>query len=197
MSTIPLESLVIICPRSTSLSFSINPNYFGIKMSSCLNNCRMVNTFNVIKKLIHFCLFLAFLILTIKGLKDLLSGQTTFLVSRIPNNVTLPSFTICPHGWKETFLDKKLLSQNLLKKGKLPFPIDVSAVAQSQITGTYTTFNFLNEEALNNYFNATFEEIWEFHCKIYPPSTNLDSCTPCLTFKNPTLNGQFELGMVN
>ena len=157
----------------------------------------MVNTFNLIKKLIHFCLFLAFLILTIKGLKDLLSGQTTFLVSRIPNNVTLPSFTICPHGAKETFLDKKLLSQKLLKKGKMPFPIEVLAFMQSQKDADYTTFSLLNEELLKTNLNATFEEIWDFHCKIYPPSTNLDSCTPCLTFKNPTFDGQFQLGMVN
>ena len=166
-------------------------------MSSCSNNCTMTNTFYLTKKLIHFCLFLAFLILTIKGLNDLLSGQTTFLFTKIPNNVTLPSFTICPHASNETFLDKKLLSQNLLKKGKLPFPFDVSAFMQSQKDAKYTTFSLLNEEALKNNLSSTFEEIWEFHCKIYPPSTNFDSCTPCLTFKNPTLKGEFELGQVN
>ena len=166
-------------------------------MSSCSNNCTMTNTFYLTKKLIHFCLFLAFLILTIKGLKDYFSGQTTFLLSRIPKNVTLPSFTICPHASNETFLDKKLLSQNLLKKGKLPFPFDVSAFMQSQKDAKYTTFSLLNEEALKNNLSSTFEEIWEFHCKIYPPSTNFDSCTPCLTFKNPTLKGEFELGQVN
>ena len=167
-------------------------------MLSCnSNNCSVVNIFNLIKKLVHFCLILAFLILTTIGLKNLLSGQTTFLVSRIPKNVTLPSFTVCPHGHNQIFLNKKLLSQNLLKKGKLPFPLDVSVLMQSQINGRYTTFSLLNEEVLKNNFNATFEEIWEFHCKIYPPSTNVDSCTPCLTFKNPTFEGLFELGQVS
>ena len=166
-------------------------------MSSCSNNCTMANTFYLTKRLIHFCLFLAFLILTIKGLKDLLSGQTTFLFTKIPNNVTLPSFTICPHEVNGSFLDKKLLSKNLFKKGELPFPIDVSAIMQSQLDGKYNASNLLNEDVLKNDFNATFEEIWDFHCKIYPPVTNLDSCTPCMTFKNPTLEGQFQLGMVN
>ena len=166
-------------------------------MSSCSNNCTMTNTFYLTKKLIHFCLFLAFLILTIKGLKDYFSGQTTFLLSRIPKNVTLPSFTICPHGSNETFLDKKLLSQNLLKKGKLPFPIDLWAIMQSQIDGNLTYFNLTNEKVLKKTFNATFGDIWDIHCMINPPSTTLDSCTPCLTFKNPTFKEQFEVGQVS
>ena len=167
-------------------------------MSISSYNCSLANIFNLIKKLIHFCLFLAFLILTILGLINLLSEETTFLVStRIPNNVTLPSFTICPHAINETFLDKKLLAMIVLSKEKLPFPIDVSALMQSQKDGGYTTFNLLSNEILKEHFNATFEEIWDFHCKIYPPSTNLDSCTPCLTFKSPAFEGQFEVGYVS
>ena len=167
-------------------------------MSSCSNNCSLVNIFNLIKKLIHFCLFSVFLILTVIGLINLLSEETTFLVStRIPNNVTLPSFTICPHAYNETFLDKKLLAKKVLSKEKLPFPIDVSALMQSQKDGQYITFDLLSDEVLKNDFNASFNEIWEFHCKIYPPSTKLDSCTPCLTFKNPTFEGEFEIGQVS
>ena len=167
-------------------------------MSCCSNNCSLVNIFNFIKKLIHFCLFLVFLILTINGLKNLLSGETTFLVStRIPTNVTLPSFTICPYAYNETFLDKKALAKKVLSKGKLPFSIDVSAYMQSQKDGGYTIFNLLSNEDLKEHFNATFEEVWDFQCKIYPPSTNLDSCTPCLTFKSPAFEGQFENGYVS
>ena len=167
-------------------------------MSISSYNCSLANIFNLIKKLIHFCLFLAFLILTILGLMNILSGETTFLVStRIPSNVTLPSFTICPHASNETFLDKKLLAKNLLSKRILPFPINVSAWMQSRMDGQYTTFDLLSEEVLKNKFKASFHEIWDFHCKIYPPSTNLDSCTPCLTFRNPTFEGQFEFGLVS
>lgn len=167
-------------------------------MLSCYsNNSTVVNMFNLIKKLVHFCLILAFLILAITGLKNLLSEQTTFLVSRIPKNVTLPSFTICPLGFHQIILNKKLLSQNLLKKGKLPFPIDVWASMQSQIDGNLTYFNLINEEVLKKNFNATFGDIWDIHCMINPPSTTLDSCTPCLTFKNPTFKEQFEVGQVS
>ena len=167
-------------------------------MLSCSsNNSTVVNMFNLIKKLVHFCLILAFLILAITGLKNLLSEQTTFLVSRIPKNVTLPSFTICPLGFfNQIILNKKLLSQNLLKKGKLPFPIGVWASMQSQIDGNITYFNLTNEEVLKKNFNATFEDIWDIHCMINPPFTTLDSCTPCLTFKNPTFKEQFEVGQV-
>ena len=167
-------------------------------MSISSYNCSLANIFNLIKKLIHFCLFLAFLILTILGLINLLSEETTFLVStRIPSNVTLPSFTICPHASNETFLDKKALAKNLLSKRKLPFPIDVSAFMQSRMDGQYNNFDLMSGEVLKNNFNASFNEIWDFHCKIYPPSTNLDSCTPCLTFRNPTFEGQFEFGLVS
>ena len=166
-------------------------------MPGCSNNCSNVNTPTIFKKLTHLCLLLAFLVLSFLGLKDLLSEQTTFLVSRIPKSVTLPAFTLCPHEFNGAFLDKSLLSQNLLKNGKLPFPIDVSILMQSKMDGGYTTFNLFSEEVLKNTFNATFDEIWDFHCKIYPPSTNFNSCTPCITFKNPTIEGDFVMGQVN
>ena len=151
-----------------------------------------------LKSWFNFFLFSVFLILTVIGLINLLSEETTFLVStRIPSNVTLPFFTICPHASNETFLDKKLLAKNLLSKRILPFPINVSAWMQSRMDGQYTTFDLLSDEVLKNNFNASFNEIWDFHCKIYPPSTKLDSCTPCLTFKNPTFEGEFEIGQVS
>ena len=160
-------------------------------------NCSVVNIINLIKKLVHFCLISAFLILTIRELKNFLSGQTTFLVSRIPKNVTLPSFTVCPLGINQIILNKTLLSQKLLNKRKLPFPINVWAIMQSQIDGKVTTFNLMNEKVLKKNFNATFGEVWEMHCKMNPPLTTLDSCAPCLTFKNPTFKEQFEVGQVS
>ena len=162
-------------------------------------NCSLVQTFQYFKRLIHFSLFSAFLVLATMGLKDLLSEETTFLVSRTMRPVTLPSFTVCPYGWNQTFLDKSLLSQSILTKGKWPFLADVKvkAALQSKEDGQWKFINLLNADDLKNQLNTTIDETWKHHCKIYPPSTNLDSCMPCLTFRNPFISGDFAAALVN
>ena len=163
---------------------------------SWLANCSMIQTFHQLKKLVHLVLFVAFLALAISGLIDLLSDQTTFLVSRTTRPVTLPSFTICPHGQNQSILDKSLLSHSMLTKDKLPFPADIQAMLQPKEDGQWKYLNLLNADDLKNQFGTTIDETWDRQCKIYPPSTNLDSCTPCLTFRNPSLIGDFAAAMV-
>ena len=160
-------------------------------------NCSCVQTFHLIKKLIHFCLFSAFLVLATFGLKDVLSGETTFVVSKIARPVTLPSFTICPFGHNQTFLDKSLLSQGVLTKKRLPFALNVSLWLQTEEDGKFTGFDLLNANVLHEQLNTTIDESWERYCKIYPPTTNLDSCVPCLTFRNPSIAGEFTNGLVS
>ena len=161
-------------------------------------NCTLARIFQPIKKLIHFCLFSAFLVLAILGLIDLLSGQTTFLVSRVSRPVSLPSFTICLHGDNHN-LDKNLLSQGTMTKENFPLAIQTSAILQSKEDARYTIVNLLDADDLKSQFlNSKIDESWERHCKIYPPRTNLDSCTPCLSFRNPSLNdGDFASATVS
>ena len=160
-------------------------------------NFTLARILQPVKKLIHFCLFSAFLVFAILGLIDLLSGQTTFLVSRVSRPVSLPSFTICLHGHNHN-LDKNLLSQGTLTKEKFPFALQTRALLQSKEDARWVVADLLDADDLKSQLNSTIDESWERHCKIYPPRTNLDSCTPCLSFRNPSLiGGDFASAMVN
>ena len=183
--------------RDSTLPTSILTRFRQYGLSSILHNMNLVKTSSVlysIKKLIEFGLLIGFLILSILAVNDVFSNQTTYLVSREYKNASLPSFTVCPHGYETTFLNASSLANCAMQK-KLPFPMSITTHLQSKENGKYTAIDLLNSTQLKNYFNTTFEDTWTYHCKIYP-ATSTDSCLPCITFRNPDLPEDVELTTV-
>ena len=148
----------------------------------------------IIKKLIECGLFMGFLILSILATNDLMSDQTTYRFSKEFSEVSLPSFTLCPHGHETTFLNSTFLANGYMKK-RLPFPVSITTHLQSKENGKYTHVDLLNSTQLKNHFHVTFDETWGYHCKIYP-ATSTDSCLPCLTFRSPNLLEIVQLATV-
>ena len=160
-----------------------------------MNHCKFLNVILVIKKIVELTLGIGFLVLSSLALKDLLSNETTQSISRKHRNASLPSFTVCPFATDTKFLNSTSLANGAMTN--LHFPLSVIASLQSKITGTFNELDLLNSTHLLKDFNTTFEETWTMNCKIFPSITKLDSCIPCITSKNPTIKGAFDLIVVS
>ena len=158
-----------------------------------MNPCKVSKVIYVIRKCIEIVLGIGFFVLSILALKDLLSKETTLLISRKFRNASLPSFTACPYATNAKFLNSTLLRNGAMMKN---FPISVSAHMQSKTTGKYTVVDLLNSTDLLDYYNISYENTWTNHCKIYPTMTDLNSCVPCITFRNPVIMEKVELVLV-
>ena len=150
----------------------------------------------VIKKSVELALGIGFLALSILALKDLLSDETTRLISKKYRNVSMPSFTICPYVYHTTFFNATSLAKGAMLNSK--FPLSVRALMQSKIDGKYTAVDLQNSSHLSKYFDTSVEDTWNLHCKIYPTVTNLNSCMPCIIFRNPDIqNPNIEILIVS
>ena len=155
----------------------------------------IVKILGVIRKSVKVALGIGFLVLSILALKDLLSEETTRLISKKHRNVSFPSFTICPHSSDTIFFNATSLANGAMLN--LDFQLSVETYMQSKNDGKYTAVDLQNSSQLSKYFNTSKEDTWSLHCKICPSKTKLNTCMPCITFRNPDIQEDIELMIVS
>ena len=151
----------------------------------------IVKVLGVIRKIVELTLGIGFLALSILALKDLLSDETTRLISRKHRNVSLPSFTICPHGQSTISFNATSLANGAMLS--LEFPLSVNTYMESKLNGKYTHVDLWNSSHLSKYFNTSLQDTWSLQCKIHPSINDVNSCIPCITFRNPIIQDGFEI----
>ena len=177
-------------------SLGVGKTTESYKRNSRMSCCKIVKVLGVIRKSVELSLGIGFLALSILALKDLLSNETTRLISRKYRNVSLPSLTICPYAYNTTFFNATSLANGAMLN--LKFPLSVEVHMQSKTDGRITYVDLQNSSHLSKYFDTSVEDTWNLHCKIYPTVTNLNSCMPCIIFRNPDIqNPNIEILIVS
>ena len=147
-------------------------------------NClKVIRTFRLF---FHFCLFVAFLILSALALRDLLSQRTTFYVSQDYRDLVLPSFTTCLYsGSKYGTFDQHSLaskSSNLLLERKW------ATLKSLDLKFSNGSSNTIKNDATKKYYNI------QSYCK--PRIDNESTCEPCLSFHTNEMKDKIQSAQV-
>ena len=141
--------------------------------------CNCVKVVKSFKFIIHFGLFIAFVILTALALRDLLSEKTTFHVSQeYKESLVLPSFTACLYPQK---FDGMLDESTLASKG--PKILSDMNWGQFSLKVKYLDGSE-NSLDIGKYYNT------EKYCK--PQTINIKTCVPCLSYSGHELTDKVQ-----
>ena len=136
--------------------------------------CNILKGISLTKKVVHFGLFLAFLVLSTFALLDLFSGTKTIQVNKINQEfiTNFPSFSVC----SEVFVNQSQLQNGVLNQ--IPFEISVFAGLKYKSSKKWILWiNMLNQNELMDHIDGS----WDTYCK--PFSFFSLGCLPCLTFR--------------
>ena len=136
--------------------------------------CNTLKGISLAKKVVHFGLFLGFLVLSTLAFLDLYSGTKTIQVNKIKQEfiTNFPSFSVCT----EVFVNQSQLANGVLDQ--LPFKTRVFAGLKYKSNRKWILWiDMLNQNELMDHIDGS----WDTYCKLF--SFHTAGCLPCLTFR--------------